>query len=59
GFDDLEFSHLTSPPLTTIHQPRYEMGKQAVQILVEQLKATNPNGTKQSFIPELVVRKST
>ena len=27
GFDDLEFSAFTNPPLTTIRQPRYEMGK--------------------------------
>ncbi len=58
GFDDLEFSHLTSPPLTTIHQPRYEMGEQAVQILVDQLRATEHSGAKQCFIPELVIRKS-
>lgn len=59
GFDDLEFSHLTSPPLTTIHQPRYEMGEQAVKILVELLNGDQDcTGIKHCLIPELVIRRS-
>jgi LacI family transcriptional regulator len=34
GFDDLEFSGIVSPPLTSIHQPKYEVGEAAVQILL-------------------------
>jgi len=34
GFDNLEFSNLLHPPLTTIHQPKYEMGHAAVEILL-------------------------
>jgi LacI family transcriptional regulator len=34
GFDDIEFANVISPPLTTIHQPKYEMGQAAVQILL-------------------------
>ncbi len=34
GFDNLEFSGIIHPPLTTIHQPKYEMGRAAVEILL-------------------------
>lgn len=33
GFDDIRFGSLTSPALTTIHQPIEEMGKRAVDII--------------------------
>ncbi|SPF32543.1 Transcriptional regulator, LacI family [Candidatus Sulfopaludibacter sp. SbA4] len=34
GFDNIEFSVVVHPPLTTIHQPKYEMGSAAVDILL-------------------------
>jgi len=34
GFDNIEFSVIVHPPLTTIHQPKYEMGSAAVDILL-------------------------
>jgi LacI family transcriptional regulator len=34
GFDNIEFSVIVNPPLTTIHQPKYEMGYAAVDILL-------------------------
>lgn len=58
GFDDLEFSALTNPPLTTIRQPRYEMGKQSLEILIANLQGENNEGVKVCLTPELVVRRS-
>jgi serine phosphatase RsbU (regulator of sigma subunit)/DNA-binding LacI/PurR family transcriptional regulator len=37
GFDGIEESELTTPPLTTVHQPLYEIGRSAVELLVAQL----------------------
>jgi LacI family transcriptional regulator len=34
GFDNIEFSSILYPPLTTVHQPKYEMGQAAVEILL-------------------------
>src|ERR1700674_1926051 len=34
GFDNIEFSVIVHPPLTTIHQPKYEMGSAAVDVLL-------------------------
>ncbi|UQZ83697.1 Catabolite control protein A [Paenibacillus konkukensis] len=35
GFDNIDFSQMIAPPLTTIHQPSYEMGKLAYNMLME------------------------
>ena len=35
GFDDIRFSNLISPELTTIRQPIEEMGKRAVEIIFQ------------------------
>lgn len=59
GFDDLEFSVLTNPPLTTIHQPRFEMGKKAIDILLQLLTGEEESsGVKAAFPTQLVVRRS-
>jgi LacI family transcriptional regulator len=34
GFDNIEFASVIHPPLTTIHQPKYEMGHAAIEILL-------------------------
>lgn len=35
GFDNVEISQITCPPLTTIDQPKYETGKAAVEMLLK------------------------
>ena len=37
GFDNVEMAQITSPPLTTIDQPKYETGKAAVEILMNMM----------------------
>lgn len=37
GFDDIPFSQLLHPQLTTIHQPGYEKGYKAAQLLLDSL----------------------
>jgi len=46
GFDNIEFSGIVHPPLTTVHQPKYEMGYAAVEILLRQAR------DKEKRIPE-------
>lgn len=46
GFDDIELASIIRPPLTTIHQPKYETGRAAVEIL---LRKTSRAG---SWTPE-------
>lgn len=37
GFDDIQLSEFVSPPLTTIRQPKYEVGALAVHLIFQQL----------------------
>ncbi len=59
GYDDLEFSALTNPPLTTIRQPRYELGLKALETLIKILRREEGNiPMKICLFPELIVRSS-
>jgi len=57
GFDDLFLSSYTDPPLTTIRQPKHEMGLQATEILFGLLNGNNPRSRISTGV--LVVRGST
>jgi sigma-B regulation protein RsbU (phosphoserine phosphatase) len=50
GFDDIEESRFANPSLTTVRQPLYEQGRDAVRIVLEQLR----DGAR----PERVVRRT-
>lgn len=57
GFDDIEFASYTDPPLTTIRQPKDEMGRLAIRMLVDVLRGVPVANVK---VPgTLVVREST
>jgi len=57
GFDDSELCEIVHPPLTTIQQPKYEMGQMAMQMLLDCLdqKAVE----NHIYQPTLVIRAST
>ncbi len=59
GFDDIFFSQHMDVPLTSIHQPAYQMGQQAGVILLEEIKNHNTEKRHIVFEPKLVVRQST
>jgi LacI family transcriptional regulator len=56
GFDDFEWSAYFTPRLTTIAQPAYEMGRQAMQILLRKLQAPAENHELAEEIPGTTVR---
>jgi LacI family transcriptional regulator len=59
GYDDLELSQFTNPPLTTIAQPKKEIGIQAVSLLVERISQKSRPPSRVVLLPELIVRRST
>ena len=59
GFDDIEFSQYCDPPLTTISQPRYEIGRQSMLMLLELLKGNDVRSGSRLLESSLVVREST
>lgn len=56
GFDDLPSSLFSIPPLSTIHQPAYELGRLAASAMV-QLLAGNKS-TEELPAPRLIARES-
>lgn len=56
GFDDLPNSNYTTPPLTTVRQPVYEMGKQAARTVLQLLNGETPTLTQLPL--ELIMRES-
>ncbi len=59
GYDDLELSRFTSPPLTTISQPKKEISAQAVSLLVQRLSGKSESPSRVVLPPQLIVRRST
>ncbi|MFB3903753.1 MAG: LacI family DNA-binding transcriptional regulator [Acidobacteriota bacterium] len=58
GFDNLELAAILQPPLTTIHQPKYEMGEAAVQILLRQIARPDSGPEHRVLGVQLVERES-
>ena len=59
GYDDVDFANVLSPPLTTIRQPKYELGYKAAQLLLEETQDSDHHTHQQiMFQPELLVRES-
>ncbi|MEN4041075.1 MAG: LacI family DNA-binding transcriptional regulator [Anaerolineaceae bacterium] len=59
GYDDLEIARFINPPLTTIAQPKKEIGRQAVNLVVERMSSKNRPPSRLVLPPELIVRRST
>jgi len=59
GFDDIELSEIVNPPLTTIQQPKYELGEAAVEILLHRAASKTPLPPEHRvFDVHLVERRS-
>jgi len=59
GFDDIEFAQYVEPPLTTIHQPRREIGRATMAKMITKLKHHDELAKQVVLAHELVVRDST
>lgn len=57
GFDDIQISQYLDPPLTTIRQPIYEMGEEAVEMLISIIEKEGKGNTK-IFKTTLIERRS-
>lgn len=59
GFDDIEASAYVTPPLTTVHQPFSELGRQAFSLLLMMLDGDQLDPPDVLLPAELVIRAST
>ena len=60
GFDDIEFASFSEPTLTTIRQPREDLGATGARALLAALRAEAPPRERKVVLPApLVIRGST
>ena len=60
GYDDIDFARVAAVPLTSIRQPRRELGRTAAQMVLAQCTDAEAVPPREViFQPQLVVREST
>ncbi len=59
GFDDVRLASFINPPLTTIAQPKYDIGRIATTMLLERIGNPDMPPRQQTLKTELIVRRST
>ncbi len=58
GFDHIKMSVIYEPKLTTVAQPKYEIGKQAMELLLKQITGQLMNKKKIVLKDELIIGAS-
>lgn len=58
SYDDMPWALAFNPPLTAVRQPGYEMGRRAVELLLQRIREPNRSASLVTLQPELVVRRS-
>jgi DNA-binding LacI/PurR family transcriptional regulator len=59
GYDDISLARYSSPPLTTLHIPWYEMAEAATASLISALDIERTALIQKTFPVELVMRETT
>jgi LacI family transcriptional regulator len=59
GYDDIDFASAAMVPLSSVRQPRHQIGRTAAELLIEEADDTGEHKHRQVvFEPELIVRES-
>jgi DNA-binding LacI/PurR family transcriptional regulator len=59
GFDDIHLAGYVNPPLTTVAQPKFELGRVAARMLLERIDQRALAPRRRLLPTQLVVRHST
>lgn len=59
GFDDIPLSRLLAPSLSTIHQPAYEMGREAARLLIQFIEGHQIERKSMKFPVKFIERQTT
>ncbi|MGY5359635.1 ribose operon transcriptional repressor RbsR [Cronobacter dublinensis] len=58
GYDDIELARYMTPPLTTIHQPKDELGELAIDVLIHRMAQPELQQQRLQLTPVLMERGS-
>jgi LacI family transcriptional regulator len=58
GYDDIKIARFFSPSLTTIHQPKFNLGRKAFDTLLDKIQSKRENDLEIKLKPTLVERDS-
>ncbi|HHW12843.1 MAG TPA: LacI family transcriptional regulator [Firmicutes bacterium] len=58
GYDNILFSSLSKPTLTTVEQPAYQMGYEATRLILRQIYSKKELSECKLLEPKLIVRES-
>ncbi len=58
GFDGIDQGRLISPSLTTVKQPLYQMGQEAIDILIDKIEFQDPKPVQRRYEPEILARQT-
>src|SRR5688500_459125 len=58
GFDDLPWAEALDPPPTVVRQPAYDVGRQAMELLLRRIMEPERPPVTVRLRPELVIRRS-
>lgn len=59
GFDGIELGKITTPALTTMGQPIYEIGQRAAEIIIDRMENKQKEVTSEQYTVQLIKRQST
>ena len=59
GYDDIDFAAAAAVPLTSVRQPRRDLGRRATELLLDETSDPAHEHQQVIFTPELVARAST
>lgn len=59
GFDNIALAEFCDPPLTTVAQPRFDIGREAMLLLLDQMQGQNVSSGSRLMDCELIIRGST
>lgn len=59
GYDNVDYSMISSPTVTTINTPKFQFGYTACELLIEKIQIPNAITQHISLPSELIIREST
>ncbi len=59
GFDNIDFSMMTNPTITTVNQPSFQIGYSAAELLMESIEHPDIPPKSLTLDTELIIREST